>query len=114
MRERADQRRVRRVGAEPIVGHLEGRAQFLREDHGQPKALPVGQRHESRESLDVLGFRMGPVQNTSERGRLPLDEQAEAACGGIEFRRQIVIRSEQSPVVGKRLVRAVWTSLIGT
>src|ERR1035438_7834725 len=90
---------MRRVGAETIVCRLEGRAEILREDHGQPDALPVGKRDESRESLDVLGFRMGPMQNTSERGRLPLDEQAETARGGIEFRRQIVKRCEQSPVV---------------
>jgi hypothetical protein len=90
---------VRWVGAEAIVRRLECPAQILREDYGQPEALPVGQRDESRESLDILGFRMGPMQNTSERGRLPLDEQAEAARVGIEFRRQIVLRSEQSPVV---------------
>lgn len=79
MGERANQRRMRRVRAEAIVCRLEGRAQVLRENHRQPDTSPVGQRDESRESLAVLGFRMVPMQNTSERGRLPLDEQAEAA-----------------------------------
>jgi hypothetical protein len=63
----------------------------------EPKALPVGERDETRDGLDRPVSRVRSMQDAAERRRRARHAEYVTLRSVIELRRQIVKRSEPRP-----------------
>jgi hypothetical protein len=74
-----------------------GGSDTIDEREREPEPLPVGQRDETRDSLDPSVSRVRAMQDAAERRRRARHAEYVTLRSVIELRRQIVKRSEPRP-----------------